>query len=126
MGPEEGNEFELGVGRVFMVPLGPDGEPMAGTEVPVTAMEFGWGEDSGWGDDLGLDGGLRGGPDGALVQTGPLSYSMELEFTSEEFSYPLMAILMGKTEEELRDLVQWARELEWLEAVTGLNWGRFE
>lgn len=123
MGPEE---FKVTPGRMFMVPLGADGQPH-GEPIewgPLQEVNFDGGFD--WGHEEGLDGGLLGGPDGALVQTGKLSYTMELELSSGEFSYPLMAILMGKTEAELRDLVQWARECEWLEKLTGLNWGHFE
>ena len=128
MDPEE--EFRITPGRVFMVPLGPDGKPSEPREwsplqeVGLTDFKFDWEDDGG--HEEGLDGGLQGRPDGALIEeVGKRSWSVSMEF-SGEVGIEVRALMVGKTVEEYRDLLQWARESAWLEKVTGLNWARFE
>lgn len=117
---EEG-EFKVTPGRIWLVPLGEDGEPMSESWA-IDRVD--WGE--GQGLDGGLDGGLQGGPRGALMETGrEISVSWALELTGER-SEVISALIMGMSVSEYRDLVRWAEESAWLARVTGLNWGRFE
>lgn len=130
--------FKVTPGRVFIVPLDDEGKPhgeplewgpldevgLAAGSVDL-ARGFDWGrevdQDSGLG--LGLDGGLERGPDGARMEArGGETWNLRLEF-SAEISDETMALLMGLTIEEYRDLRQWLRERAWLERMTGLGWG---
>lgn len=120
MGPEEG----LGMGRVWLVPLGDDGEPMGEPQEMTGVSEFSWGEDP------GLHGGLEGGLDGALgddrlVMGRGSGQVWSLEFTMEDVANgdEVMALLWGMTLAEYRDFRLWLVEREWLSRVTGLSWG---
>lgn len=123
MGPED--EFEVTPGRVFMVPLGADGQPHGEPQEMRTGV-FDWGHEVDPGDSSGLDGGLLGGPEGALPGISSGSWSMSFELEAGENGEVLAALFMGKTVEEYRDHLRWVQENAWLEKLTGLNWGRFE
>lgn len=119
---EEG--LGIGPGRVWLVPLGEDGEPAGEPQEMTGVSEFSWGEDP------GLEGGLQGGPDGALGENDLVTNCgsgqvWSLEFTMEDVASgdEVMALLWGMTLAEYRDWVRWIREMKWLSRVTGLSWG---
>ena len=120
MGPEEG----LGMGRVWLVPLGDDGEPMGEPQEMTGVSEFSWGE------SLGLHGGLEGGLDGApgddrLVMGRGSGQVWSLEFTMEDVANgdEVMALLWGMTLAEYRDFRLWLVERAWLGLMTDGVWG---
>lgn len=126
MGPE--GEFRVSPGRVFIVPLGPDGEPRDSPREwgPLDEVGLNFARGFDWGSGEGLEGGLQGWPDGARMEAhGGDTWNIQLEF-SGEVSEETVALLMGFSVEEWQDLKRWAVESAWLERVTGLNWGRFE
>lgn len=126
MGPEEDSEFEVSPGKVWLVPLGDDGEP-AGDPQEIRKAGV---SDFSWGEDPGLDGGLQGGPEGTLGEN-DLGVSRgsgqvwSLEFTMEDVasSDEVMALIWGMTLAEYRDWRRWLGEMKWLSRVTGLSWG---
>ena len=120
MGPEE----ELRLGKVFLVPLGEDGQ-LVGEPQDVTATGV---SGFSWVESLGPDGGLEGGLDGALgqddrlVMSRGLTFSLEFSIEEGEGQDEAMALLWGMTVEEYRDFRRWISEREWLARVTGLSW----
>lgn len=125
MGDMADGEDRWGVrpGKVWLVPLGEDGEPMGEPQEMTGVNEFSWGE------SLGLHGGLEGGLDGALgqddrlVMSRGLTFSLEFSIGEGEGQDEVRALLWGMTLAEYRDFRLWLVERKWLSGVTGLSWG---
>ena len=109
MGPEDEG---VGKARIFMVPLGPDGEPMMEHGVELGAKTEGFtfspGEDWGSEDDRTED----------LSKTGTWSMNLDLGPIPIE----TVALLWGMTVEEYTDMIQWMKEKRWLVYLTGQEW----
>lgn len=127
MGPEE-DEDRVRPGKVWLVPVGDDGEPMGEPQEMTGGATFGWGDD--WGVDQGLHGGLEGGPSGALgddrlvMDSTGLGKTTSMSFTIDpDRTEEVMALIWGITVAEYRDFKRWVFEKEWLERVTDGVWG---
>ena len=116
-----------GVGKVWLVPLGPDGEPELSAMTEARGSTFSWGEgpeeDSGFGDSSKDDSDNRWDD----MIAGSTNWSMELKFVDygSGESRKLFALLAGMTEAEVQDMWDWAAERKKLKAILGgeLIWG---
>ena len=117
------------MGRVWLVPLGEDGEPMGECRYDVTSQEMTGVSEFSWGEDPGLHGGLEGGLDGALgqddrlVMSRGLTFSLEFSIEEGEGQDEVRALLWGMTLAEYRDFRLWLVERAWLGLMTDGVWG---
>ena len=108
------------MGKIWFVPLGPDGEPDLSAMTEARGSTFSWGEGSGF-EDSSRDDDWN---DWAGIVGGDINWSMELQFTYPD-SRKLFALLSGMTEAEVQDMWDWVDERKRLKALLGgeLIWG---
>lgn len=115
-----------GVGKVWLVPLGPDGEPELSAMTEARGSTFSWGEgpeeDSGF-EDSSRDDNQNGWGD-MIVGQNRTSWSMDLKLEVAD-SRKLFALLTGMTEAEVQDMWDWVDERVKLRSLLGgdVIWG---
>ena len=115
-----GGKPRVGLEKVWMVPLGPDGEPMIerGVELGAKTQGFRFSPAEDWGSEDGLGDGLR--DDSRICLSETKTWSMDLELGSVPVE--TMALLWGMTVEEYADMIRWMKEKRWLVYLTGEEW----